>query len=162
MTELGRRAVVTGLAAIAVAGVAPALPVRAASAALEITPRALALVAPWHFAHRADGTITISQMGTFGFTNAPRPNGSPVFDCFLDGDHPSASPTFRALERAATFVAKHAYSIRTARRHPGAIYFDYTQRDPRRPFDDVFTEDAPPHPELKRIYALRGLDWYDT
>ena len=160
---IDRRQLVTGLAAVAVAGSVPALPVGAASvAAQEITPRALALVAPWYFSQLPDGTIWIVHMGTFGFTNAPRADGSPVFDCFLDGDAPSTSPTFRALERAATFVARHAYLIRIARQHPAAIYFDYTQRDPRRPFDDVFTEDAPPHPELKRIYALRGLDWYDT
>jgi hypothetical protein len=86
----------------------------------------MVIAAPWYFSHLPDGTIRIIHMSGFGFNNAPRPDGSPVFDCVLDGDT-STSPTFRALERAATFVAKHANLIVATRGHKGAIYFDYTQ-----------------------------------
>jgi hypothetical protein len=157
---IDRRHFVTGLAALAAAGVVPALP--SSPDAQEFTPRFMALAAPWYFSLLPDGTLWIVHNGTIGFTNVPLPNGKPVFHCFLDGDAPSTTPIFRALERAATFVATVAYFTRIERQHSGAIYFDYTQRDPLRPFDHVYTEDAPPRPELERIYALRGLDWYNT
>jgi hypothetical protein len=158
---IDRRQLFAGIAVVAVAGVAPALSICAASlAAPEITPRAFVLGTPWHFYHLPDGTIQIRHPSGFGFFNAPRPDGSPVFDCSMDSD-PCIPLTFRAFERAATFVAKHAYLIRTARQHPGAIYLDYTQRDPRRPFDDVYTEDGPPWPEIRRYYELRGIDLDD-
>jgi len=159
MSNLGRRELLTGLAAVAVAGVAAALPVRAASVAWQITPRQVVLSWPWHFDYLPDGTIKICHPSPMGFANAPRLDGSPVFDCFLEDGKPSIEPVFRAYERAATFVAKHAYLIRFTRGHKGAIYFDYTQHDPRRPFDDIYTQDAPPRLVLREIYALRGIDW---
>lgn len=161
--EVGRREFLTGLAAVAVAGVAPALPI---SDPL-LSPRAVVLGAPWYFNHLPDGMLHVSHVSGFGFYNAPKPDGSPVFACLL-GDAPSTSPIFRAFERAATFIARHAYLIRTARQHPGAIYFDYTQRDPRDPFGDVYTEDAPPHPDIDRFYQIRFPypdsrgRWFDT
>jgi len=158
--EIGRRAILAGIAVVAVAGVAPALPVRAARvAAPRITPRQVVLSWPWHFDYLPDGTIKIWHPSPMRFINAPRLDGSPVFDCFVEDGIPCPHPVYRAYERAATFVAKHAYLIRSTRGHKGAIYFDYTQRDPLHPFDDVYTVDAPPRLVLRDIYALRGYDW---
>jgi len=58
--------------------------------------------------------------------------------------------------------------LRIERQHSGAIYLDYTQRDPRDPFADVYTEDAPPHPDIDRFYQIRFPfpdprgGWFDT
>jgi hypothetical protein len=166
--DIGRREILTGLAAVAVAGVARPLPIGAAAEAAPLTLHTAAmLLAPWYFNHMADGTIHISHISGFGFYNAPNPNGSPVFTCSLD-EFPSRSDDLRAFERAASSVALHAYFLRLMRFHPGAIYFYYTQRDPLRPFAGVYTEDAPPHPELDRFYQIqfpypdpRGK-WFDT
>jgi len=166
MIELDRRQLVAGIAVMAVAGVAPALPNRAASAAL-LTPRAFMLGAPWHFDHLSDGTLRISHVSGFSFYNDPRPDGRPVFACRL-GEAPSTSPNFLAFERAATFIARHAHLLRIERQHSGAIYLDYTQRNPCDPFADVYTEDAPPHPDLARFYQIRFPfpdprgGWFDT
>jgi hypothetical protein len=151
--DIGRRELLTGLAAAAVTGVAPAPPIGAATVPLRPHEAAM-LLAPWYFNHIADGTIHISHISGFSFYNAPNPNGSPEFICRLD-EFPSRSDNVRAFERAASSVALHAYLFRAMRSHPGAIYFYYTQRDPLRPFADVYTEDAPEHPHLDRFYQIR-------
>jgi len=164
MTGLARRELLLGLAAVAVAGVAPAIPIPAETV---LTPRAFMLGAPWHFAILPDGTLRISHVSGFAFFNAPKPDGSPTFACSW-GEASRASPNLLALERAATFVARHAYLLRTARQHGDAIYLDYTQRDPRDPFADVYTEDAAQLPDIDRYYQIRFQypdqrgGWFDT
>jgi hypothetical protein len=138
---IDRRQFVTGLVAVAVAGVPLVLPIRAA----QFTPRMFALNGYWHFDMWPDGGVEIrDDDSTFGFYNPPRPDGTPVFDCIAPGDPPHLAGIFRAFARAATFVAKHASRIRSARDgdHPCSIRLCYSQRDPRRPFDDVIIEDS--------------------
>jgi hypothetical protein len=141
--DIGRRELLTGVAAVAVAGVVPVMPICAA----QFTPRMFALNGYWHFDIWPDGAVEIrDDHSTFGFYNFPRADGTPVFDCIAPDDPPHMTEVFGAFARAASFVAKQAWVIGSARGEQCPMRFYYSQRDPRRPFADVIIEaSAGPH-----------------
>lgn len=155
MTELDRRAVVTGLAAVAVAGVSP----NRLEFDEQITPREIILGSAWRFQQDDAGRICIRHTSSgLGFVNDPQPDGTPDFNCIVPDSSANAAPIWRAFERAASFVAKEASGLRVARAHPGAIYVLCFEGDQRDVFDEIITEDAPPSPWVGSFFAWGTRD----
>lgn len=145
--EIGRRELLTGLAAVAAAGVAPALPDSAAATIAPLTPREAILDGLWHLDMPAAGRFYLRHLNsgfTFAFTEELDEDGIPNARYIAPPDHASRSPVWQAYERAAKVIGYEAPIMRLARQHSGAIYVQYfTFKRPHK-FDPITTDDAPP------------------
>jgi hypothetical protein len=148
MSNLGRRELLTGLAAVAVAGVVPALPANVAA----LTRRGVALRSRWHYHEPVANELTIRHLDT-GLTFQRRPTEADQYSLALVGDPPPMdAAAIQTIGRAARFVSLQALLVLTCRpEHQGAVYFRYRpDADPEDPYYDPITEDAPP---LARVVA---------
>jgi hypothetical protein len=144
---IDRRHFVTGLGALAVAGVAPALPVYSAP----LDRRSVVLRSRWHYHEPVANEITVRHLDT-GLTFQRRPTEADQFALTLVG----APPLFldaRAISvigLAARFVSLHACMVWSCRpKHQGAVFFRYRpDADPYDAYYDPITEDAPPLPRF--------------
>jgi hypothetical protein len=149
--EIGRRELLTGLAAVAVAGVTSGLPVRAAA----LDRRSVVLGSIWHYHEAEANQITIRHVPT-GLTFQRRPTEADQYALALVGAPPPMDATTIAIiGRAARFVSLHACMIWSCRpKHKGAIFFRYRpDADPDDPYYDPLTEDAPPLPRVPLVRA---------
>ena len=148
MTEFDRRAVLTGLAAIVVAGVVPALPAGPA-----LTRRGVVLRSRWHYHEPVANELTIRHLDT-GLTFQRRPTEADQYALVLvSAPLPVDATAIGTIGRAARFVSLHACMVLTCRpEHQGAVFFRYRpDADPDDPYYHPLTEDAPPLPRIERF-----------
>jgi hypothetical protein len=152
MRNLGRREILTGIAAVAVtgvavAGVASSLPIRAAA---PLDRRSVALGSIWHYQEAEFNEITIRHVPT-GLTFQRRPTEVDQYNLALVGASPPLdAAAIATIGRAARFVHLHILMVLTCRpEHQGAVFFHYRpDADPDDPYYDPITEDAPPLPRF--------------
>lgn len=144
--QIDRRAIVTGVASVVVAGVTPALPIRAAA----LDRRSVVLQSRWHYHEPVANEISIRHLDT-GLTFQRRPTEADQYAFAVVGAPPLIeAPAIATIGRAARFVSLHAGMIWSCRpQHQGAIYFRYRpDADPQEPYLHPITEDAPPLPRF--------------
>jgi hypothetical protein len=129
---IARRAIVTGLAAVAVAGV---------------LPRRVA-----HFREPATNEINIRHLDSgLAFASHPAATGPRAFLLVNTAAAALLPPhAVRIISSAVPIVAVRAMLIWSCRpQHQGAIYFRYRpDADPDDPYYHPLTEDAPPLPRF--------------
>lgn len=164
MTALNRRSIITGLAAVAVGWSLPIFaPFRAVFArhrAVPVTAWQIVLDGRWHYEEdEENGRFCIRHVNSgFGFLQEPHADGTLSFICVAPGQTRDPASLRNCFARAATFVAKEASVLRGARGHRGAIFLDYYQSDPRRVFDRITTEDAPPTQWVGHLYEWSNFE----
>ena len=162
---IDRREILAGLAAVAGAGVAPALP--ASAAPLPVVPdgflidrvitrdvlisvvRPLLFESWWHLHEHGwlDWTIRHVETGLTFVRRAPHPDASfssPLMVFAGATTRPLSFADVLAIGRAALVAGPHSVLVRGCRsyRHEGAVFFRYSQVDPTSPHFSY----SPPRP----------------
>jgi hypothetical protein len=139
---VGRRELLTGIAAVAVAGVIPALP----TSASVLDRRSVVLGSLWQYHEAKTSRIIIRHVPT-GLTFQRRATEADRYAVAPVGIQPTIdAATIATIGSAARFVSLQALLISSCRpEHKGAIYFRYRpDADPDDPYYHPITEDAPP------------------
>jgi hypothetical protein len=161
--KIDRRNLLTSLATSTAAAMLPAFPAKAAVAKdcrfyfrngliiTKLTPhdglRSSLLNAVWHFDPGADDLWLIRHLPT-GLTCRRAPQDCDryaVQAVSIDAELADWPESFVAtVGRAARLVALHARLVASCRWQMGAVFFHYSQVDPRDPYNLPLTEDASP------------------
>jgi hypothetical protein len=163
--EIDRRNLLTGLATSTAAAILPAFPASAAVAEASrfYFPEGLIICGPtfegrmrwtlvldslWHFDPNHSGPWLIRHVPT-GLTcrRAPQEGDHYALEALSIDAENAAYPKVMVhfVGWAARFVALHARLVHGCRPwHKGAVFFHYSQADPRDPYNLPLTEDAPP------------------
>ncbi len=157
---IDRRGLVTGFAASAAAAILPVTAALAAASRFSFpegvivsapvdwrVTRGIVLGSLWHFDPGQDWLWFIRHVPT-GLTcrRAPQADDDYALQAiYADAAYADVPEgAWRFIGRAARVVALHASLVSGCRAHRGAVFFRYTQANPRDRYDDPFTEDAPP------------------
>ena len=145
--ETSRRELLTGLAAVAAAGVVPVLLDSAAVVIAPLTPREIILDGFWHLDMPAAGRVYLRHVNSglaFAFADELDADDIPKPRYIGTADKANASAHSLAFERAAKVIAYEASIMRLSRQHSGAIYVRYFNHKRPHKFDPITTDDAPP------------------
>ena len=167
MTELDRRAIVTGLAAVAAAGVTPALSASATPIALRLVrtghsyawrsddPRELitatfktAMTSRWHVDMRGSDDVTYLHVPSgFHFAVYPHRPNRIWRVCFADElKLPTYEPHNKLLGRAVVFAHDNSIALaRGQRGRDGSFIVDFASPN----YAALLAEDAPPLPPVE-------------
>lgn len=150
--EVGRREILTGLASVAVAGIAPVILARGIPYAARYT-RDVVLNSHWHCDEPIFGHVIVRHLET-GLTFVRRPSSDDRRAVALASgeidQHALDAQTVQIIGHAARWVGLWFPLVLTCRpQHQGAVFFRYRpDADPVNPYYDPITEDAPPLPRF--------------
>lgn len=149
---IGRRELLTGLAAIAVAGITPVLRASAVPYTARYT-RDVVLNSCWQYEEPICNHVIVRHLETgLTFVRRPRPDDRYAMALATSEIEPPAldAQTIQVITKAARWVSLWCCLALTCRpEHQGAVFFRYRpDADPADPYFDPITEDAPPLPRV--------------
>lgn len=139
---IGRRELLTGIAAVAVADIGPAL----AGPSPVLDRRSVVLRSLWHYHEVEPNRLIIRHVPT-GLTFQRRPTEADKYAVARIEIPPlTDAGAIATIASAARFVSLQILLVLTCRpEHQGAVYFRYRpDADPDDPYYDPITKDAPP------------------